>query len=259
MDEAKIIQNLKELKQIKPNKEWAILTKKEILGEEYKESRFSTIVSTFRFILQPKVLAPAVLTLLVGLFLFVQGSLPGDSLHSVKKIAEMGQETVAPNKTEFYLGIAEKRAQELNEIVAANQVEKLSPAIKEYQDSLKKAAQSIAENSKAPEETILLAQKVNKIKGTTEKLEKDLNIEIKEIKELKENILACLRGDIEATKTEMAVLAKREIESLRNNNSLTEEQQAALAEAEALFEAENYQGALGKIILLSYPREAEQE
>lgn len=89
MMEKDIIRKIQELKQIKPSKEWVVLTKKQILGEMpgYRE-RFIEVLETLpKFLIQSK-LAYATVTLFlifIGLFGFTQNTVPGDFLFTIKK------------------------------------------------------------------------------------------------------------------------------------------------------------------------------
>jgi len=72
--EEQLIESLNQLKEIKPNKEWASLLKSQILAEEknvVQPARFVGIMDTLRFIFAPRKLAysfAVVLFLAVGIF-----------------------------------------------------------------------------------------------------------------------------------------------------------------------------------------------
>lgn len=256
MDEKELIRKIKELQDIKPSQNWVVLTRNQILGEAARQTDFAkeklSVVSVFRLMLQPKVLVPISFAFVAGIFFFSQFSLPGEQLHLVKKISETTQGTFVSEeqKPEFYLSLAEKRAEELKKIVENNQVAKLSPAIKEYQETLKKASESLDKESKETNQTIKIAEKVTALQEKTKEIEKSLDIEFKEMGEVKEKVLACVKGGIENTKNQLAVLVNGEIASLENS-SLNESQQAVLSEIKQMAQQGDYSGAWEKILFLN--------
>ena len=260
MTNQELIQKIKELKQIKPSQNWVILTKKQILDSNVDSVDIRcphyqiSFVSVLRYMLRPKTLVPITVTLAIAIFTLGQFSLPGEQLYPVKKITETGQENLLvsdEDKSEFYLNLAEKRAGELKEIASANQVEKLSPAIKEYQASLKNAVDNLDARPNEPEQTIDMAKKMVFLEEKNQELEQELNIEFEEFGELKEKTLASLKGEIENIKNELAGLVKREIQNLENS-SLTESQQTLLEEIKRLEQEGDFATAWEKIFLLSY-------
>ncbi len=142
MREKELIKKIRQLRQIKPDKEWVVLTKKQILGEEIGSGKFSAVLDflakiflrrfNFKFALA------GIIFVLFGLFGFSQNSLPGDFLYPVKKITEKSQAIFVSEKEkpEVNLELAEKRLEDLKKVVETNQVKKLAPAIKEFQGSL---------------------------------------------------------------------------------------------------------------------------
>ncbi|MBZ9577517.1 hypothetical protein KJA13_00555 [Patescibacteria group bacterium] len=241
--EKQLISKLQELQQIKPRQDWVVFTKEQVLGEEKPVSGFSfisfirEIQRGERFIFQHK---PAFATLLVlailfGLFGFAQNSVPGDTLFSIKKIAEKGQVVFISEKDQpkHDLELANKRLDDLTKIAQENEVKNLAPAINEYQESASKAAESLAKmESKDPEI-------VKEIVEQTQKLEES------------KQILIEVYG-VAGLEKEQANLTKIVIEWLiedLENSSLTEEQEEVLAEVKEDYEAENYSDALEKILL----------
>jgi len=88
MTQAEIIKQLQGLKEIKPNQDWVVLTKSQILRTE------KPVFSPFAIFSPAKVYSCAGMVfvlLLVGIFGFAQNSLPGDFLYSIKKITERSQ------------------------------------------------------------------------------------------------------------------------------------------------------------------------
>ena len=86
MTEAELIKKIKTLKEIKPRKDWVVLTKTQILGNvEVRPQLF-----LFPFF-KPAYAGLFLFLLLIGLAEFSQGALPGDPLYSLKRITEKAQ------------------------------------------------------------------------------------------------------------------------------------------------------------------------
>jgi len=238
MQEADLVKKIQELKKIKPRKDWVVLTKSQILGKEptYRD-RVSAVLEVFpRIIFQYK---PAFATLiivgvLVGAFGFAQNSLPGNFLYSLKKITEKSQ-AVFVSETErsnFQLGLVNKRLEELNKIAETNQVENLAPALNEFQANISQAAKEIIKSKEINVKEIV--QQTEKLKENKQKIE----------------ALGVVIGESEELDNALSQLVGREIKDLKNR-TLTEDQEKLLAEAKEDFEAGNFNEALEKIWLLS--------
>ena len=206
-----------------------------------------------KYMFKPTVMAPVALCFIMGLFLLSQISLPGDALHPVKKITETTHETIVKqeDKSEFYLALAGKRANELKEIVDTNQVKKLSPAIKEYQASLVKVTESLIDamtKDIEPEQAVVIVQKTAELKQITEEMEQSLgaDIGVGEMEGLEETTMACLRQGFETVDNRMAVVIAQQIQDYESR-SLTEEQEKIFEEVKQFYEDKNYVGAFMKI------------
>lgn len=240
MTEAELIKKIQGLREIKPKKEWVFLTKSQILGEAPSSisnigHRMSNMLSNMSNILFfPKykvVLAPVLaIFLFIGVFALSQNSLPGDLLYSVKKLTEKGQAVFVSdtNKSKYQLEQANKRLEDLNKIAEQNQVNKLAPAIDEFQKSLSQATKNLKESPEISKEILDQAKKIVENK---EKVEKTLGTMIAET-ELENTLVEYLIKDLE-------------------NRTLTEEQTKLLEEAKASFETGNFSQALEKIWQIS--------
>jgi len=230
--EKELIGKIRELRQIKPRKDWVLLTKTQILGDvEVRPQHF-----LFPFFKQAYA-GIFVVLLLIGLFEFSQSALPGEPLYFVKGISEKAAAVFVSQeeKPKMNLELANKRLEELNQIVQNNEVKKLVPAISDFQANISKAAESLAKtkNSDVPE----------------------IVSEIKKIKETKENIessLATKFGDNEIRDLDSASLQliKREIEYLEGR-TLTDSQKELLIQAQKDLEAGDFEDALLKIYSIS--------
>jgi len=233
MTENELIGKIRKLRQIKPKKDWVLLTKSQILGEETPQFEL------FPFF-KPVYAGLLFLLLLVGLVELSQGALPGNPLYSLKRITEKVQ-TVFVSQEErpnLNLELANKRIEELNQIAQQNEVKKLAPAIKEVQASVSEVAKNLVTLKKVDKETV----------EKTKELEK--NIEIGE-KTLATQISS------EETKESFNSFYKNQAEYLISDlekRTLTEDQMKILEEAKKDFEAGNYSDALEKIFILSQPQ-----
>ena len=224
MTEKELIGKLRELRQIKPRKDWVVLTKSQILVEE--KPVFNPL-----FIFKPVYAGFLFIFILFGLFGTSQNALPGDLLYPIKKIVEKSRVVFVSetDKPKLNLELANRRLEELNQIAQKNEVKKLAPAINEFQASASKAAKNL---------TTLKGADVKGIVAETQKLEENRK---------KAESLGVVVGETEELENAYKVLAEREIENLENS-SLTEKQEEVLKEAKEYFEREDYSNALIKTV-----------
>lgn len=235
--EKELIAKIRELREIKPRKEWVFLTKNRILGEEKLESsRFFRIGEFFSgLFVQPRLIYASLTLLFIifGLFGFAQNSLPGDLLYPIKKITEKSQ-AVFVSKEELpklQLELANKRLEELNKIAQTNDVKKLAPAITEFQENVDRAVKSLVKSKKIDKE---LVEKTAMIEKTREEVEKVLGTNI----------------GTEEYENSLAKIVESQLKDLENR-SLTEEQKEILEKAKSDFENGDYSQALEKVLILS--------
>lgn len=241
MTDTNLVRKIQLLKEIRPRKDWVLLTKKEILGEEPNlREQFSTFLRvSFQF--KPVFATLVVLVVLMGSFGLAQNSLPGDPLYTLKKIREKGQAVFVSEEDlpRHNLEIANKRLEELTEIAQTNQVKKLASALSEFQSSVSEAAQNLAkikEPEKAHEAARVLVAEIQKLEENKQKVE----------------IFGVVVGNAQEIEDAMCQLVEREIEDL---GTLSEKQEEFLAEAEEYLEEGKCTVAFEKILILSYPQE----
>lgn len=232
MTEKELIGKIRELRQIKPSQDWVSLTKSQILGKDINQHR--VLVNLFR----PAYAGLIVVFVLLGLFGFAQKSLPGDLLYPIKKITEKSQAIFVSEeeRPKLNLELVNKRLEELSKIAEKNEVKKLAPAISEFQANVSEAAKSLTKTKKL---------NVEKIVAQTKKLEENKK---------KVEALGVVIGETEELDNALAQLVESQIKDLEGR-TLTERQQSLLVEAKEDFEDGNYNQALEKILLLSYPQE----
>ncbi len=228
MTEKELIGKIRTLRQIRPRKDWVVLTKSQILGEEPK-------VLFFPFF-KPAFAGLVAISILFGIFGFAQNSLPGDSLYSIKKITEKSQAVFVSEEElpKYNLEIVSKRLEDLNKIAETNQVKKLAPALNEFEATKVVAKGIVSETIK------------NKPEAEAIKIAKKVALKLSEINEKEEKVFTSLGIEVEqeinnepAEKTVIELLVKD-----ARNSSLTEEQEKDLVKIEQLINSENYVEAL---------------
>ena len=244
MTEKELIGKIRELRQIKPNKDWVILAKSQILGQEFNQHW--VLINWLRvFFAKPVYAGLVVVFVLVGLFgtlAFAQNSLPGDLLYPIKKITEKAQAVFVSEteKPQASLELANKRLEELTKIVETNQVKNLAPAINEFQASVSEAAKNLSRIDATSSDPVVVKRFVEQAKNIEKKAKeaKSLGvvIEDEELEELQEA----------SNKLELGLLVsvlKNMISDLENR-TLTEKQEEILSQMRELAEEGEYSEAL---------------
>lgn len=231
--EADLVKKIQELKKIRPRKDWVVLTKSQILGEE---DRGWASISFFPFF-KPALATVTAFGILFGVFGFAQNALPGDTLYSIKKITEKGRAVFVSEKElpKYNLEIANKRLDELNEIAQTNQVKKLAPAIGEYQASISQAAKNLTQ-IKEPKQALEIGEKIIELKQNVEKI-RSLGVVTDGTEELEK----------EYENTACRIIGQ-EIESMEKR-TLTEKQDKLLPEIKEDYQTGNCSQALEKLLL----------
>lgn len=265
MDEKALISQLKTLKQIKPSQDWVLLAKNRILGEGAPEDEQSfegrlLKVKQFpalgwRFVLRFGFLKPALafstLTILIAFMVWTWASLPGDTLYPVKKAATQVN-LLTEDPVNVNLNMAAESARVLKEIAQKNDVEKLAPAIKEYQQSVKQAAESLDNPPKGGDQVLKIAEKVNQIEQQAKEIEELLQTEIakQEREELTRKARAVISAELKEIQNKLAEQVAGYIADLESQQ-LTEEQQGLLQQAKDAYKAGEYETAWQLIVELS--------
>jgi len=240
MTEKDFIAKIKQLRQIKPRKDWVLLTKSSILNQGFRRAVPTTsgIGQIFRWLVfQPKMAYASliILTLFLSAFSFAQNSLPGEILYPIKKITEKGQAIFVSEaeKSKFNLELIDKRLEELTKVAETNQVKKLAPAINEYQASISEVAKNLTkeEIKNNPNEIKKIVKEVKSIEKKTAEIE-SLGIQIDENIELDSALVQ---------------LIKLQVDDLEKR-TLTPGQAESIGEIKADIEAGQYAEALEKLL-----------
>lgn len=211
MTENQLIAKIKELRQLKPRKDWVVLTKKNILGEEPRFAFFPYF--------KPALAGFFVVFVMFGMLGFAKNSLPGDPLYIIRKVAHFGQAILTPEaeKPAYQLKLANDRLQDLTKASGKN----LAPTIDEFQANISQAAKELSRidaTTSSPTTIKKIVQEAQKIKENKQKAEA-LGVVIDGTEEL-DNVLEKIAGDL--------------IEDLKER-LLTEEKQETLVKMEELF------------------------
>ena len=237
MNDTELINQLKTLQEIKPNQDWVVSVKTQILGQEAKQGIvLGNLVPRMFFQFKPVFVSAMALVVLIGLFGFSQNSLPGDVLYGFKKAGEKGEATFFVSEQDlpqYKLEMANKRLEELSRIAKVNQVKKLAPAISAFQANITEAANNLVK-----------AKDLNM---------KEVVAEAKKIEENKKKVesLGIMVGEIKQLDDAMKQLVEREMKALEDR-ILSEAQEEILTEVKDSYELGLYSQALEKILLLSY-------
>jgi hypothetical protein len=236
MTDQELINQIQSLKGIKPNQNWVVSVKSQILGTS-AVLKFNVFEEVIARIFQPKfAFAPVMaLILLVGIGL-AKNSLPGDALYSVKKATEKGESMFfvsSQDLPKYKLEMANRRLEELTKIAQINEVERLVPAISAFQSNMNEAASNLTNTQNVD---------IKEIVAQTKKIEEN-----KQIVEA----LGIVIGETDNFDNAMKQLVEREINGLENQ-ILNENQQNILLEIKESYEAGNYSQALEKILLINY-------
>jgi len=250
MNEKNLIKKIQTLKQIEPEKDWVVLTKRQIVGFEDVQIKHSfsftdqifgvfQVLSGLGFNYKLALATLAVIGVLGGTIGFSQAALPGDLLYPVRKLVDKtGYLFVSKNdQPKLGLEIANKRLEELTIIAQNNQGRNLAPAINEFKQSMVEAADKLKIVDGSPKITREIVKETGKLMENKEKVEA-LGVVVGETKELNQAL---------------SQLVEREIKDLESH-SLTEEQTGILAQAKQDFEDGSYEKALEGILILSYPQ-----
>jgi hypothetical protein len=227
MTEKQLISQLKKLREVKPNQDWVALTKNQIFEESPASSKvglsqkldafFEELKMGERFLFNHKLAFSSALLMVifVGLFGFAQNSVPGSSLFAIRKITEQGQAVFTIDKTKYEFELAGKRLNDLNKIAKANNIENLAPALIEYNETVTKAAERLAEKEdirEVADEVRTLKEKETEVRSYGVELEENVELDAA-LKEIVEREIVLLKEkDIDIG----------EIEDLYNNKEYSE-------------------------------------
>lgn len=241
MEDKTLIAQIKTLKQIKPNRDWVVSAKCQVLGREALDRKFSIIEIFKGFVFENKLAAASILIvgMMTGTVGAAQSSLPGQVLYPVKKVTERGIALVSGSDGTpgGNLALAAKRLEEINQITQKNLAKNLPAALVEYKNAKLVAKKEVASMvQKNPQK----AREIVKQMGST----------MKEIGSEEKRVLAVIGLSAEATSTPDdgsdspdKVVAASLITDY-NQGALNDEQYANLMQVKELYDAGKYSEAL---------------
>jgi hypothetical protein len=238
-----IINQIRLLREIKPDTDWVISCKARLMGQEAIGQKRSFLVSMGNFVFQYRT-ALAGLILAVGagggLLVAAQGALPGEPLYGLKKVTEKGAAFVSGqnNNPAANLQLAAKRLEEINIISQKNLVKNLPAAFYEY-----KTAKAAAKKD--------VAALVKKNPDKAGEIVKEAGAAMQDIDNKEKQVYGVLGLELNASSTQdvaEAVSDKEIVDSLINylkaGAVLSDGQAADLAIVKEAYEAGNYGQAI---------------
>ncbi len=239
MEDTALISKIQTLKNIKPNRAWAVLARQRIVEEAF--GREERAFPVFRFWERPA-LVFSLLSVIVGGGIIAEvskTSLPGDALYVLKAKAEQARLSFYSDATKSFaqLAIAQKRLDELKEVAVSKNTENLSSALKEFDSNVENASRRLAE---------LILKDPSK----TQEVGKELALLIRQKNEV-EKILGSRIGQDES---ELDILTKALVENeiaTLNKATLTETQSVMFERAKDEYANGRYQESFELIWTLS--------
>lgn len=222
MNEKQLIGKLRELRHIKPEKQWVNFTKTQILGETPGFTLFPYFKPAFAGLI--------VVLVFCGVFgySFVKNSMPGDFLYVIRKIAHQCEAVFVPKneQTAFQLKLANDRLEDLTKAPAKN----LAPTISEFQANITEAAKNLAQIDATTSNPLAIKRIVEE------------NKKLEENKKIIESLGVNLEGT-EEWDSALKKVAGDLIEDL-GTRTLTEANQETLNKMKGLFEEGKYSETL---------------
>ncbi|MCD5396495.1 MAG: hypothetical protein LR000_02430 [Candidatus Pacebacteria bacterium] len=237
MDEKEIVKKLQLLQNIRPQKNWAKKTRKEILGEDDRwpvSFYFKEIVRQPAFVFAP-ILAFLIFVAFLGL-----SHLPL-SRDFDSTVVEIAKNDFAKNDFYDYNYYLEKATENLAKAETFENKEKI---VKETKEALNKAVTKLPKRPKSPKETENLVKKVKEIENKLA----TLGAEGKEIQEATDKLKEKTRQMIE---TEIYRIQVETALAMLENRSLRDEEKLLLEEAKKDYNNQNYLSALEKILKIT--------
>lgn len=167
MNEEQLVNKIKQLKTITPESDWVLANKKELLGEE-RTLDWSLFV-------KPALVGASAFAIFLA-FNLSEDALPGEILFTFKKISEQKDAIMSLEEERpiHSLELANKRLEDLYLITERNEIDKISPALNEFQDEIEEATKEISKvvvtDKKINEDFFVKAEKLKETKKKVEKV-----------------------------------------------------------------------------------------
>ncbi len=238
MDKKELIKSIQQLKEIKPRKEWVILTKSGIFNEPEKTREIvaqkAGIMEILSLVFAQRKLAyslAAFAFVLVGLVGFAKYTMPGDALFPLKKMAEQSTAALSGESPLKQSVVAlNNRISDLAQAAKQGKKDSIAPAIKEVNDNAKELAANLKSGQADP-------STIKEIANTLK-------------------TLADVPGTDLAANSDLADLyqavVQNEISDLQTTN-LQDRQKVKLSQAENLYNQGKYSDALEAVLSINQP------
>jgi len=237
-----LIKQIRILKDIKPDSDWANLVKSQIVGHEMvgQKQPFTVLMTNFLFKYRMAVVGVLLFAITGGgIIITSQNSLPGQPLYAVKKATEKGLALFAgKNDPVADLQLAAKRLEEINLISQKNLVKNLPAAFYEY-----KTAKAAAKKE--------VAARVKRNPEQAGQIIREAGLAMKDIDEKEKQVYGVLGLDQSTSSAEASdeiTSDKTIIEALinyfKNGAILSEEQANDLTQVKDLYEKGDYEQAI---------------
>lgn len=218
--DSKILENqIRELKNIRPRQDWAILNKENIIKTPFIEKKGFSMTEIFHF--NPKYATPLLITFFA---LILTLSLANDKILLIGKNNEI-LIPVLNKDSEFYLNLAEKKVKELEKLALENQTDKLPAAIAESKEVIRKAAQNIPSVPNDADQANKVLAKAKEIVKTGKSAEQIIGQPVieEEKRVLASKVAQFVENGIEANQNKLAETISQQIASI-SPELLTEDQ-----------------------------------
>ena len=234
-----LIESLKQLKEIKPRAEWAVLLKSQIVAEketapvQARSVGLKNIISNFKFQISnsfSRRLAyslAVILFLIVGVFGFAKYTVPGDLLFPIKKIAEQGQAALTGQPDS--LASLNNSISDLSQLAKAGRKNNIPSAINEVNANVSELVKNLKANPTSNQQEIKAI--ASSLKTLADVPGTDLTTS-PDVKNLYQTVVQNQIADLKKT-------------------TLTDDQQKTLATAEDLYGQGKYTEALEAILMIN--------
>jgi len=240
--EKELINQIRTLREIKPDADWAVLSKARILGQEaigHKQSLLS-LGSNFVFQYRAAFAGLLIAGLAGGTVAASQSALPGQPLYALKKATEKGMAiaTGQDKNPAANLLLAAKRLEEIDVISQKNLLKNLPAAFYEY-----KTAKAAAKKE--------VASMVKQNPANAGAIVKEAGLAMKDIDEKERQVYGVLgleqnstsTGDVSEAASDQEIVGSL-IDYFRKGAVLSEEQTNDLVQVKKLYDESNYGQAI---------------
>jgi len=239
ISQKQLIEQIKQLKEIKPRREWAVLLKSQILSEEKQVAGVTAksvgigIMDAISLVFAQRKLAYAftvVLFLIVGVFGFARYTVPGDLLFPIKKITEQSQAALTGQSgVQQDIVALSNRINDLAQVAKDGRTNSIPLAISEINANVSQLTKNLKDNPVSDQNT--MKEISNSLKTLADVTGTDLS-ENQDIIDLYQTVVQSQIADLHKT-------------------TLSEDKIAILDEAKELYFLGRYFEALEKILLIN--------